>query len=115
LNKIELAFVIPFFKITFFEETIKSIANQTDKRFKVFIGDDASPEDCVHLLKEYENKFDYKYHRFPTNIGGSNLTKQWERCLDLIEDENINWIMILGDDDFLAISSKELVLFSTAT
>lgn len=40
-----LAIVIPYYKLTFFEETLQSLANQSDKRFKVYIGDDASPED----------------------------------------------------------------------
>jgi hypothetical protein len=34
-----LAIVIPYYKRTFFEETLQSLANQTDKRFQVFIGD----------------------------------------------------------------------------
>ena len=32
-----LAIVIPYFKLTFFEETLQSLANQTDQRFKVYI------------------------------------------------------------------------------
>ena len=40
-----LAIIIPYFKLLFFEETLQSLAIQTDKRFKVYIGDDASPED----------------------------------------------------------------------
>lgn len=39
-----LAIVIPYYKITFFEDTLESLAHQTDKRFKVYIGDDASPK-----------------------------------------------------------------------
>ena len=49
-----LAIVIPFFKLTFFEETLQSLSTQTDKRFKVYIGDDASPEDCTALLQKFE-------------------------------------------------------------
>lgn len=94
-----LAIVIPYYKITFFKETIESLANQTDKRFKVFIGDDASPDNPNSLLKEYEGKFDFVYHRFEANLGGTCLTKQWGRCIDLSSNEE--WIMILGDDDVL--------------
>jgi glycosyltransferase involved in cell wall biosynthesis len=94
-----LAIVIPYFKLTFFEETLESLANQTDKGFTVYIGNDASPEDPTTLLEKYKGQFDFVYHRFESNLGGISLTKQWERCIDLSKDEE--WIMILGDDDYL--------------
>lgn len=94
-----LAIVIPYYKLTFFEATLQSLANQTDKRFKVYIGDDDSPEDCTLLLQMFQNKFDFIYHRFETNLGSISLTKQWERCIALIGQEE--WVMILGDDDVL--------------
>jgi glycosyltransferase involved in cell wall biosynthesis len=94
-----LAIVIPFYKLTFFEETIESLVNQTDKRFNIYIGDDASPENPKVVLDKYENKLNFKYKRFETNLGGISLVKQWERCLNMLQDEN--WLMILGDDDYL--------------
>lgn len=94
-----LALIIPYYKLTFFEATLESLANQTDKRFKVYIGDDASPESPVGLLEKYEGKFDFVYHRFETNLGAASLVKQWERCIELSNNEE--WIMILGDDDML--------------
>lgn len=95
-----LAIIIPYFKISFFEETIQSLTNQTDKRFKVYIGDDASPENPTDLLNKYKGKFDFFYHRFETNLGSQSLTQQWDRCIELSEKEQ--WIMVLGDDDYLA-------------
>lgn len=94
-----LAIIIPFYKLTFFEATLQSLAHQSDKRFKVYIGDDASPEDCTALLHQFEGQFDFKYHRFETNLGGASLTQQWERCIALSNKEE--WLMILGDDDVL--------------
>lgn len=94
-----LAIVIPFYKLFFFEETLQSLGNQTDKRFKVYIGDDASPENPINLLEKYQGQFDFVYHRFESNFGGTSLVKQWERCITKIENEK--WIMILGDDDYL--------------
>lgn len=94
-----LAIIIPYYKLTFFEETIKSLSNQTDMRFKVYIGDDASPENPSDLLEKYRGQFDFVYHRFEENIGGASLVKQWERCIALAGEEE--WIMILGDDDYL--------------
>lgn len=94
-----LAIIIPYYKLTFFEATLQSLANQTDKRFKVYIGDDASPEDCSDLLQKFAGQFDFVYHRFETNLGGTSLTQQWERCIELTGNEE--WLMILGDDDVL--------------
>jgi hypothetical protein len=94
-----LAIVIPYYKITFFEETLKSIARQSDKRFKVYIGNDASSENPNDLLEKYIGQFDFVYYHFETNIGGVSLVKQWNRCLGMIEGEE--WVMFLGDDDLL--------------
>lgn len=94
-----LAIVIPYYKLTFFEETLQSLANQTDKRFKVYIGDDTSPENPQTLLEKFNGQFDFVYHRFESNLGSISLTQQWERCIALTDNEE--WVNILGDDDVL--------------
>lgn len=95
-----LAIVIPYYKITFFEETLESLSNQTNKDFKVYIGDDSSPENPAELLKKYEGKVNFIYQKFDDNLGKSSLVKQWERCIGLTKNEK--WLMILGDDDVLS-------------
>ncbi|MFV5688939.1 glycosyltransferase family 2 protein [Flavobacterium sp. ZT3R25] len=105
-----LAIVIPFYKLTFFEETLQSLSNQTDKRFKVYIGDDFSPENATDLLSKYNGRFDFVYHRFKTNLGSISLTQQWERCIALAANEE--WIMILGDDDYLSDTVVEQFYFN---
>jgi len=95
-----LAIVIPYYKITFFEETLYSLANQTDKRFNVYIGDDASVADPTDLLEEFKEKFDFNYYKFEENLGSKSLVKQWDRCLAMTEQEE--WIMLLCDDDTLS-------------
>ncbi|MFV8368170.1 glycosyltransferase [Flavobacterium sp. LB2R40] len=94
-----LAIVIPFYKLTFFEETLKSLSYQTDNRFIVYIGDDASSENPTCVLEKYKTMVDFVYKRFETNLGGVSLVKQWERCIEMVAAED--WIMILGDDDTL--------------
>jgi hypothetical protein len=94
-----LAIVIPYYKLIFFEETLKSLSGQTDKRFRVYIGNDASPEDPSHLLEQYKGRFDFLYQSFQNNLGSISLAKHWDRCIALTGDEK--WIMILGDDDYL--------------
>lgn len=94
-----LAIVIPYYKINFFEATLDSLANQTNKNFKVYIGDDASSDNPTFLLDKYQNNFNFEYHRFQENLGGKSLVQQWHRCISQIQDEK--WLMVLGDDDVL--------------
>lgn len=100
-----LAIVIPYYKLTFFKETLESLDAQTNKRFTVYIGDDASLENPSHLLDKFCKSFDFVYHRFDTNLGSSSLIKQWERCIRLTANEK--WLMILGDDDVLGSNVVE--------
>lgn len=93
-----IAIVIPYYKKKFFKRTLESLANQTDKRFNVYIGNDASPEDPSNLIEEYADKFNLKYKHFDKNVGGVSLVQQWNRCIELSKDED--WIIILGDDDY---------------
>ena len=95
-----LAIVIPFYKINFFEENLASLASQTNKNFNVYIGDDASPDNPEALIGTYKNMLNITYKRFDENLGGTYLTKQWDRCLDLIKEEN--WVILLCDDDLLS-------------
>lgn len=101
-----IAIIIPYYKLDFFEATLESLKNQTDKRFKVYIGNDSSPEDPKPLLKKYKDAFDYNYNFFDSNLGGTSLIKQWQRCIALTETEE--WIMILGDDDVLSNNVVDL-------
>ncbi len=47
-----LAIIIPYYKLTFFEETLQSLVNLTDERFKVYIGNDGIPEDPSYLFQK---------------------------------------------------------------
>lgn len=94
MNK--LAIVIPYYKLTFFEETLQSLAEQTNQNFTLYIGNDKSQEDPQFLIEKYASIIS-NYVKFDSNLGGTFLTKQWDRCIDLIQDEE--WIMLLGDDD----------------
>lgn len=94
-----LAIVIPYYKYTFFEATLISLKNQTDKRFNVYVGNDASTENPERLLEKYYDSFKLKYKKFERNLGNESLVEQWERCINMIQHEK--WLVILGDDDVL--------------
>jgi hypothetical protein len=92
-----LAIIIPYYKISFFEATLKALATQTNKEFKVYIGNDASLENPDFLIEKYKEKFDFEYKVFDENLGSISLVQQWERCMEMVQNEK--WLMILGDDD----------------
>lgn len=95
----DLAIVIPAYKSDFLREALTSISQQTNKKFKLYIGDDASPYDLEEIIKDFASLIDITYHRFPENLGGIDLVGQWNRCIDLIGDES--WCWLFSDDDIL--------------
>ena len=101
-----LAIIIPYFKIAFFEDTLKSIEKQTSKKFHLYIGNDASPNDPSEVIKKVLQNTYYKYIDYTDNMGAQSLSKQWDRLLDEIHDED--WFLILGDDDVLADNFVEI-------
>lgn len=99
-NKIyPLAIVIPAYKDTFFAQTLESIANQTNKSFTLYVGDDASPYDLYSVVEQYKDRISIVYKRFEENVGGKNLVAQWKRCIELTQGEA--WIWLFSDDDIM--------------
>lgn len=96
----KLAIVIPYYKLTYFEETLISLVNQTNQNFSLYIGNDNSPENPQDLINKYSSIIT-TYVNFDTNVGGKSLTKQWERCIDTMVQRE-EWIMLLCDDDLLS-------------
>lgn len=97
MNK--LAIVIPYYNIKFFEDTLKSVAAQTDKRFTFYIGNDASPADPKSMIEKHFGPGDFQYYEYENNVGGENLAKQWERILENVTED---WFQLLGDDDMIS-------------
>lgn len=95
-----ISILIPYFKIEFFHETLKSLEAQTCKDFKLFIGDDASPENSEKLINCTLKSVKFEYQKYSENFGGKNLVKQWERIIK--EVSLSDWFMILGDDDVIS-------------
>ncbi len=95
----KLAIVIPAYKLIYFEDVLKSITAQTCKNFTVYIGNDCSPNDFTAIIKEYESKISLQYFYFDQNFGGKDLISHWERCIDLVKDEE--WIWLFSDDDVM--------------
>lgn len=97
--EIQLAIVIPVFKIYYLEKLLISLIGQTDRRFNLYISDDASPHDIRSLIAKYDNILPITYKRFEKNLGSLNLVKHWHRSISLTREEK--WIWLFGDDDFM--------------
>lgn len=95
-----LAIVIPAYKPDFFRETLQSIQAQSDKRFSLYIFDDASPSNLKSVLDEFDFDVPVTFKRFDENAGGQSLVKQWKRCIDQIGNED--WVWLFSDDDIMA-------------
>ena len=93
----KLAIIIPAYKDAFFNKTLESLAQQTNKNFTVYIGDDNRPYNLEKIVSEYSNQLNIIYKRFPTNLGSTDLVLQWNRCLSMIQDED--FFCLFSDDD----------------
>lgn len=100
MNK--LAIVIPAFKPMFLEETLRSIESQTNRDFTLYIGDDASPHHLDTIVEPFRKNIDLQYRFFDKNLGGKDLVAHWERCIDMVRDEE--WIWLFSDDDIMTPS-----------
>lgn len=94
-----LAIVIPAYKDAYLDKTLNSLSQQTDKNFVVYIGDDNSPYELEKIVNKYLEKLNITYRRFDTNSGGTNLVRQWERCLLLMQNEE--FFCLFSDDDIM--------------
>jgi glycosyltransferase involved in cell wall biosynthesis len=92
----QLAIIIPVFKPDFLAKALSCLSQQTDPRFNIYIGDDASPADIQSIAKSTLKGRSYIYRRFENNLGGKSLPQQWNRCVDL---SNEPWVWLFGDDD----------------
>ncbi len=97
-NPALLAIVIPAYKTKFLRAALQSIAAQTDQRFQVYVGDDASPEPVETIVREFSGKISVRYQRFNENLGKKSLVGQWQRCLKLANEP---WLWLFSDDDLM--------------
>ncbi|MBW2467221.1 MAG: glycosyltransferase family 2 protein [Deltaproteobacteria bacterium] len=104
-NVKQLAIVIHAYKARFLRQALESIARQPDKRFSVYVGDDASPENLKEICDDFSQRLDLVYTRFEENIGHKSLVAQWNRC---IEKSSEPWIWLFCDDDVMEPDCVEM-------
>ncbi|MES2439826.1 MAG: glycosyltransferase family 2 protein [Verrucomicrobiota bacterium] len=95
----QLAIIVPAFKSEYLARTLESIRKQTNRRFRVYVGDDCSPHSLENLVKlSGLSEAQVVYYRFNENLGGVSLVRQWERCIGLSTEP---WIWLFSDDDVM--------------
>ncbi len=100
----KLAIIIPAYKTFYLEQTLLSFAKQSNKNFTIYLGDDNSLEDIESIILKFKDTLNLNYHKFKDNLGGTSLTKHWERCIEL---SNENWVWLFSDDDIVDIDCVE--------
>jgi hypothetical protein len=96
MSAAELVVIVPAWKPDFLRAALQSIANQTDKRFRCQIFDDAAVPEVASICAEFP-QFDYL--RFDSNLGGQSLVAHWNRCLARVPEP---WVWLFSDDDVMS-------------
>lgn len=91
-----LAIIIPAYQSQYLAQTLASFAAQKDQRFRLYIADDASPDNLAAIVAPFATQLDLVYHRFSENLGRTSLPRHWERAIALSDE---TWIWLFSDDD----------------
>lgn len=92
-----LAVVIPAWRAQHLGAALQSLREQTDRRFRLYIGDDGSGDDLAAVVTRETAGLDVVYHRYDENMGARDLVGHWHRCIGLTRNEP--WICLFSDDD----------------
>lgn len=106
LTQDTLAIIIPAYKPDFLKKALLSLSQQTCKNFTLYIGDDNSPHHLEKIIAPFYNQLNIIYKKFDTNIGGKDLVAQWERCINLTNEEE--WLWLFSDDDIMGENCVQL-------
>jgi hypothetical protein len=94
-----LAIVIPAYKPTFLRAALDSVAAQTDRRFRVYVGDDGGPSEVGEICAAFATAgLDLVYERYEQNLGRRSLAAHWNRCVRLSSEP---WVWLFADDDVM--------------
>jgi glycosyltransferase involved in cell wall biosynthesis len=96
--EILLAIVVPAYRARFLGRAVESIARQTDRRFRLYVGDDGSPEALEPVVRSAAAGCEVAYERFDGNLGAQSLVRHWDRCIQLSREP---WVWLFSDDDVM--------------
>lgn len=89
-----VSIVLPAYKRKFLAQTLDSLIAQTYNNFELVIVDDASPENLQEVILQY-NDDRICYYRNERNIGGDDLVKNWNHCIEYAKGD----LLLLASDD----------------
>lgn len=90
-----ISFVLPAYKGKYLRESIGSILAQDYTAFELIVVDDCSPDPIRKIVAGYNDKR-ISYYCNEKNIGGKNLVKQWNHCLEYAKGD---YVILATDDD----------------
>ena len=93
----KFSITIPAYKCSFLRYAIDSCLNQSYSNFELIIVDDASPEDLLSVVQEFNDERIH-YYRNEKNCGAINVVDNWNKCLEYATGD---YIICMGDDDKL--------------
>lgn len=96
-SRVKYTFLLPAYKLRFFEKAICSIKNQNYKDFKCIVSDDCSPEKLKLVFDKIvgdDSRFIYRCNE--ENMGGKSLVSHWNLLVDLCDTE---YLIMASDDD----------------
>lgn len=96
-----LAIIVPAYKTRYLPKALASIARQEMTHAHLYIFDDCSPEPVEQIVRATlaSARISWSYERFDTNLGGTALTKHYDRCVARTHED---WIWLFSDDDIMA-------------
>ncbi|GAV22609.1 glycosyltransferase family 2 protein [Carboxydothermus pertinax] len=92
--KLEI-FVLTYNRAKYLDATLKSIVNQSYKKFNIIVLDNNSTDETELIVKKYQNLHDIKYIRNDLNIG---VVGNFLKAKELASKE---FAMIFHDDDIM--------------
>lgn len=106
-DPVPLAIVVPAYRERFFDATLRSLSLQTNRRFRVYVGNDGGPTSLSGLADKYAGDMDLVYRRFENNLGGQSLVAHWRRCVAMSHEP---WVWLFSDDDVMEPDCVEAFL-----
>lgn len=90
-----ISFIMPAFKGMYLAQALESILKQSSDDWELVVVDDCSPDDIEGIVRSF-NDDRIRYYRNAENIGGRDLVRQWNHCLQYASGD---WVVLAGDDD----------------
>ena len=90
-----ISFILPAWKARFLREAIGSIVAQTSPDWELVVVDDCSPEPLGEIVAAFDDAR-IRYVRNEKNLGGKNLVRQWNHCINFATGD---YIVLASDDD----------------